>query len=421
MPELTAGIPVDRLPKTFRDAVVLCLNLDIQYLWIDALCIKQDDTKDWEDAAASMADVYSHAKITIAATWSDDSNRGFFSQMRTELEDMPMQEPGLYVRLPKPDFPRSIHVPVDDSWPLLKRAWVYQERKLSTRMVHMAKEQLYWECDSAFLSEDGYENDRIIFLEDLRSPMEVPANAWRSAVGHYSRLKLTYKSDRLPAISALVKRMQPLREGDVYVAGMWLNTVLQDLAWFVFERGNPTQLSRPDIKCPTWSWAATAYGVHWHSVEDLLPSLRLFDITYDVTGPAHFGQTANASIRLEGPTITARYTTEKSFVLEMINIHGPYQALKGQKIDGREDFYLKGADPPILPGEVFNILLMTVDSPSYGGIILHQLSGEQYQRIGWSRLWYYKTTWPEHAPDWTEEQVLEDFVASLPIKQFTIV
>lgn len=39
MDELTAGICVDRLPKTFHDAVVLCLNLSIQYLWIDALCM----------------------------------------------------------------------------------------------------------------------------------------------------------------------------------------------------------------------------------------------------------------------------------------------------------------------------------------------------------------------------------------------
>jgi hypothetical protein len=37
------GIPVNSLPKTFRDAVRVCLVLDIMYLWIDSLCIVQDD------------------------------------------------------------------------------------------------------------------------------------------------------------------------------------------------------------------------------------------------------------------------------------------------------------------------------------------------------------------------------------------
>lgn len=35
------------LPPTFRDAVVLTGALNIRYLWIDCLCIIQDDIGDW--------------------------------------------------------------------------------------------------------------------------------------------------------------------------------------------------------------------------------------------------------------------------------------------------------------------------------------------------------------------------------------
>ncbi|KAF1351493.1 HET-domain-containing protein, partial [Lizonia empirigonia] len=223
MTALTAGICVDRLPKTFQDAVVLCLNLGIQYLWIDALCILQDNEDDWKRAAASMADIYAGATITIAATWSDDSDGG------------------------------SRYTERDKSWPLLDRAWVYQERKLSARVVHLAKEQLYWECDSTFLSEDGLED-----LEsnngDLRALIVGPNIAWRNVVQHYSRLKLTFEKDRLPAISAVVKRMQPLREGDVYIAGMWLNSLLSDLTWHVASLEAPPR-SR-EVRHPSWSWVS---------------------------------------------------------------------------------------------------------------------------------------------------------------------
>lgn len=35
---LMSGVPIDELPRTFQDAVKLCLGIHIQYLWIDALC-----------------------------------------------------------------------------------------------------------------------------------------------------------------------------------------------------------------------------------------------------------------------------------------------------------------------------------------------------------------------------------------------
>jgi hypothetical protein len=43
------SIPLDILPKTFRDAIVVCRQLGIQYLWIDRLCIVQNSSIDWEN------------------------------------------------------------------------------------------------------------------------------------------------------------------------------------------------------------------------------------------------------------------------------------------------------------------------------------------------------------------------------------
>ena len=55
---LQTGIPAGGLPKTFRDAINITSCLRIRYLWIDSLCIVQDDKADWEREAARMAEVY---------------------------------------------------------------------------------------------------------------------------------------------------------------------------------------------------------------------------------------------------------------------------------------------------------------------------------------------------------------------------
>ena len=56
------------------------LKLEIRYLWIDALCIIQDDNDDWTYEAARMVDVYSNAYFCIAADASRDGTEGLFRQ-----------------------------------------------------------------------------------------------------------------------------------------------------------------------------------------------------------------------------------------------------------------------------------------------------------------------------------------------------
>ncbi|KAK7715694.1 hypothetical protein SLS63_011281 [Diaporthe eres] len=63
-------VPLDALTKTFQDAVEVCRSLKIKYIWIDSLCIIQNNPEDWENEAARMADIYENAYITIAATKS---------------------------------------------------------------------------------------------------------------------------------------------------------------------------------------------------------------------------------------------------------------------------------------------------------------------------------------------------------------
>lgn len=62
------GILQSELPQSFHEAVQICQRLDIEYLWIDSLCIIQDDVRDWNAEAFRMADVYGNAYVMIAAS-----------------------------------------------------------------------------------------------------------------------------------------------------------------------------------------------------------------------------------------------------------------------------------------------------------------------------------------------------------------
>jgi hypothetical protein len=69
----------DCLPKTFQDAVTIVRRLGLKYLWIDSLCIIQDDPEDWSRESGKMVAVYQNAYLTIAATKSADDDGGCFS------------------------------------------------------------------------------------------------------------------------------------------------------------------------------------------------------------------------------------------------------------------------------------------------------------------------------------------------------
>jgi hypothetical protein len=68
------------LPKTFQHAVMFTRKLRIRYLWIDSLCIVQDDVDDWLRESGKMCSVFQHSTLTLCATASQDSNGGLFSK-----------------------------------------------------------------------------------------------------------------------------------------------------------------------------------------------------------------------------------------------------------------------------------------------------------------------------------------------------
>lgn len=155
-------IPWTELPQTFQDAIRYCLELGIFFLWIDALCILQDDREDWQIESAKMADIYQNSYLTLAATSSDSGSMGCFSQQSMVYQERQLEAQSMagqvYKILVRQQLPHWVVPPTLLSRrqnPLLSRGWAFQERVLSPRVLHFCKQELVWECAQRTVCECG--------------------------------------------------------------------------------------------------------------------------------------------------------------------------------------------------------------------------------------------------------------------------
>lgn len=148
------GIPVQHLPKTLQDAIVLTKGIGLRYLWIDSLCIIQDDINDWKNEAAKMADVYRNAYCTIAAAGSKDDEEGIFIK-RSEQDVCVLRynAANTYIAATYAEDDVAAMLELHKS-PLSNRAWTLQERLLSQRTIHFTTSRVIWECQSKLETED---------------------------------------------------------------------------------------------------------------------------------------------------------------------------------------------------------------------------------------------------------------------------
>lgn len=155
-----ADIPWSTIPKTFKDVMILALNLGIRHIWIDSLCIIQDDEEDWEIESSLMAEVYRDAVLTIAATSSAGDEEGccLKSQRVPDLEVTLPDDIGAHriaVRKPHKHWDTQTAKKMVKHFPLLTRGWAFQERLLSPRVLHLCESELVWECRERSICECG--------------------------------------------------------------------------------------------------------------------------------------------------------------------------------------------------------------------------------------------------------------------------
>ena len=232
-----------------------------------------------------MSEIYSNSVLTIAASQSSDSEGKLFSpkspfEIGFRLNDAEQGiDNGLRVRKAFPhqmtNMPplETLATPyLQATFPLLKRAWVFQERILSPRMLHFGENELHWECGTTASCECGIENASNIKpsifalsapLRNKASNHQVPYNiAFARLINYYSNLELSYESDILLALQGIVTQIEGIT-GDQNVAGLWKKKLGWNLCWSVMQ---PSPRRR-HAKVPTWSWASVLTPINYEAYQ----------------------------------------------------------------------------------------------------------------------------------------------------------
>jgi hypothetical protein len=304
------GISLRELPPMMQDAISVLRQLGVLYVWIDCMCIIQDDKDDWETEAATMASVYANAELTLAATWCAGSGQSLFhdgsGNSSTAFDIREMNGVPIFLRSVWPHYMErdaEEGLFAEAEWPLLTRAWVYQEQYLSRRMLHFTRHELFWECNKVLDCECSWygtgENSTTTLASHYRQP--AASKQWSQIISEYSRRNKTFQSDSLPALAGIAKSFGKQKpDAGRYLCGLWEDQLESCLFWYL----NEPSRARPDIgRMPSWSWASvtgsiTCWGVSLEGIEFLGS-----EISYN--GDAYMGNASVAKIILCGSVAPA--------------------------------------------------------------------------------------------------------------------
>ena len=260
-------IPYKALPKTFADAVIITLNLGMSYLWIDSLCICQDDQEDWLAESAKMGEIYSNATCNIAALAAKDDHEGCYTSGETLASStLYFSTKGKHYMTSKLGTIES-HDQTLGKAPLGNRGWVFQELVLSPRTLYYGDGRILWDCIECEADEAQVMEGRLPYtrtapgfkstFSHFRSARTEPLrdSLWSDVVTAYTSTRLTYGSDRWLAVAGLAQRYTE-RTGQTLVAGLRWDRLLEDLCWW-----SHSPAGRLSNGAPTWSWLSCTSGV----------------------------------------------------------------------------------------------------------------------------------------------------------------
>jgi hypothetical protein len=272
-----------RLPKTIKDAMALCNALGERYLWIDSLCIVQD-TDDKHMHMVTMEAIYRGAVLTIAiaaGSHADHGIPGFGTSFKSFPQARHVQT--MWLAAPKKTFRESV-----DSSLWNTRAWTYQERLFSNRLIIFTDDEIYFQCGHGRVQGDmaldphdtAYVAPQALGLDSYRIKLEEQLNfsLYTRIVREYMGRRLTHEYDIENAFGGARKIFCLIFGGSEVLFGMPLSILALGLLWYSEE---PLQ-RRVRGAFPSWSWVGWIGRIEYptlllHAGERLLLRAKFAD------------------------------------------------------------------------------------------------------------------------------------------------
>ena len=262
------------MPATIEDAMKVCMELGERYLWVDRLCIIQDDQEDRPTQMAAMAGIFFFAQLVLIAEHGDSMQYGL-PGVGHPREVVQRHEDFDGLRLTNvvddvPHDPRRV-------WQT--RGWTYQEAVLSLRRLYLCRRRAYYECEEATYHEDRFDLTQIrkrgtplslkLMIPEETSQFE----SYTRHILQYSDRRLTYISDIYDAIAGIMNSLYA-GEGSIEYGLPWRDFD-RALLWIAVK--GVLELSEADVSdgqacdttLPSWSWSsamALSRAVMYHNL-----------------------------------------------------------------------------------------------------------------------------------------------------------
>lgn len=393
-----------RIPLTIRNAMEFVRNLGLRFLWVDALCIIQDDESEKARLIHGMNFVYENALFTIIAAaghYADEGLPGIQPRL-TSLYDkrfrITTNDGVLDIAATLPSLTEQVR---RSHWDM--RGWIYQEQCLSKRCVYFTPHEVFFVCNEGKWRErycleplgvtdfarcgppfwtnlkEDHDSSPYLCLTDSEKA-NLGFEEYQKALATYTRRDLTFSEDILNAFSGIFNKFCPGQDV-VVTQGLLAQLLPRTLLWYPRRGCTRPEWYQEEKTClhPSWSWASWKGPIDFDGFEYLscfeprtlngYPTLRLSDRFVEEW---HFWDCRNQ----QKPTIF-RSSGSEYFYLEP-SVH--WRPLSVDSYDYRESPVTQNSPPPnsnIMRGQIcFWAPLIQFKESNFS---------DGYKALGWNR------------------------------------
>lgn len=289
--------PSSGVPLLIKDVMKLVSEVGQRYLWVDALCIIQDDESDRQLQISHMDAIYVKARATIITLAAHD----LYSRVPgiASSREFPQYEVVKDKRLWYLDRPRLRELVEQSRWS--SRAWTFQEHLLSRRRIFLAESEIILECAEGIVSEfwttgsdrsfrhtsPGYsrmpsqKNNQLSSRLNLPEPLLSDSSSesgieqktfntdkafylYAQHVQEYMNRSLTDPDDILYAFTGIMSAWERI-QGWTFEWGLPLQALRYALCWAPLSVCSARQVTAK-MRFPSWPWA------HWSSKIHFIPT-----------------------------------------------------------------------------------------------------------------------------------------------------
>lgn len=261
-------VVIQDLPPTVRDAIEVTKRLGEQYLWVDCVCIDQNDPATVQEQIDIMDQIYENAVLTIITSTIDNAHERI-PGLRRKSRLKSSTDILIDGRVMKGLCARSVVGEFFGIWQ--DRAWTFQEWILSKRCLLFSTNQILFQCQESsglesFAPSRASTSVKAPILHFWADPRSSPATVSRLPLGttiwnfqayaelvrDYSGRSLTYDSDVLHAFTGIMRKLEHSC-GMTFVEGLPRNDLLRALLWSPTNK--PIGKFRRRAR-PSWTWSA---------------------------------------------------------------------------------------------------------------------------------------------------------------------